>query len=141
MKSHRKMSSKHGKRSKKVFNRRCRKRKTCRKNKQHRTKRHMGGDVDLDLEMGPEIQDVEPYAVPPDPQRFEKLEQQMRMRPGSPEEVDAVFSGPTPEQKQEMERNQMEDEDSFNKDPFSNEDLKIFSSKGGKLRRRRYARK
>ena len=112
----------------------CRTKKHRTHKRKHRISKRMRRGGTDDLEMGPEIKDIQPYPVPPDPERFKRLEERMRMRPGSPEEVDAVFSGPTPEQKQEKERSTMGDEDPLNKDPFDNEKLTIFSSEGGRRR-------
>ena len=95
-----------------------------------RTKKRRGGN---DEEMGPIPPDVEPYAIPPDPQRFDdlnkKLIQTNLSRPVSPQEAETFFSGPTPEGKEILERGQMGDED-----PFELEELQIF--RGGKTRRR-----
>lgn len=95
-----------------------------------------GGDV-RDIETGPD-QYIEPMkTVPPDPERFNKYNKQMvsdSSRPVSREAVEDVFSGPTPEQKTEKERQMMEDEDPQYADPWK--DFTIFSNKGGKSRRR-----
>jgi hypothetical protein len=101
-----------------------------------KTKKRRGG---YDEEMGPNPPDVEPYSVPPDPKRFDdfnkKFVQSNLVRPSSPQEVESVFSGPTPEGKESLERGQMSWEDPLNQDPFDREQLEIF--KGGKTRRRR----
>jgi hypothetical protein len=105
-----------------------------------KTKKRRGGN---DEEMGPPIKSVEPYDIPPDPKRFEDLEKKMLKsnlsRPSSPQEVESVFSGPTPEGKEVIERNTMAWEDPLNQDPFDREQLQIF--KGGKTRKRRYRKK
>ena len=89
-----------------------------------KTKKLRGGN---DEEMGPNIPDVKPYPVPPDPQRFERYERQMRTRPAQPGEAARLFAGPNPEQRQAMEANQMANEDPLNMDPFQREELQIFS--------------
>lgn len=112
------------------------------KNKNCRTRRRKGGDPydnsdkegNSDIEMGPEISPIEPYQVPPDPGRFKRYDEVMRSRPASPEEVSAVFSGPTPEEKQAMERREMTLEDPMIVNPFDQE-LKVFSRGGRKTRR------
>lgn len=96
-------------------------------------KRRAGG---YDIEMGPEIQPIKPYAVPPDPLRFKKYDEQFRSRPASPEEVDSLFSGPTPEDRQAMERRKMGLEDPRDVNPFEQE-LKIFTRGGRRTRKRR----
>lgn len=95
-------------------------------------KRKAGG---YDIEMGPEIMPIKPYPVPPDPERFKKYDEQFRSRPASPEEAVSLFSGPTPEARQAMERRKMGLEDPRDVNPFEQE-LKIFS-RGGKSRKRR----
>jgi hypothetical protein len=94
-----------------------------------KTKKRRGG---TDEEMGPEVSDVLPYSVPPDPERFKHFEKTLRSLPVSPEEAAKIFAGPTPELKQIKEGHQMANEDPLNKDPFDREDLEIFSKKGGK---------
>jgi len=104
-----------------------------------KTKKRRGGGEDLDIEMGPEQTEVKPYGVPPDPERFNKLNQKMLQsslsRPSSPKDVAAVFEGPTHKDREKHENKQMGDEDPLNIDPFIREDLTIY--KGGKTRRRR----
>lgn len=97
-----------------------------------KTKKRRGGD---DIEMGPEINSIQPYPVPPDPERFKKYEEQMRNRPISPHEAINLFSGPTPEGKQVIEREKMADEDPLNKDPYDREPLQIFTNGGRRQRR------
>lgn len=103
-----------------------------------KTKKRRGGN--RDEEMGPDIPKVEPYAIPPDPERFKNYEEQMRMQPVSPDEAERLFAGPTPEGKQAIERERMSDEDPLNQDPFDREPLQIFSNTGGKskTKKRRY---
>jgi hypothetical protein len=105
-------------------------------------KRKAGGlnnnDIDDELERlerGPEITPINPYPVPPDPDRFKRYEQQIRSRSASPEEARNLFSGPTPEAKQAMERREMGLEDPLNVGPYEREELKIFT-KGGRRTRR-----
>ena len=99
-----------------------------------KTKKRRGG---YDEEMGLVPTDVWPYPVPPDPRRFtdfnKKLLKSNLSRPSSPQEAEAVFSGPTPEGKETIERGQMASEDPLNQDPFDREELQIF--RGGKTRR------
>lgn len=97
-----------------------------------KTKKLRGGN---DEEMGPDIPEVQPYPIPPDPERFKQYEKEMRMRPSSPDEVEKVFAGPNPEEKQHIEGKKMADEDPLNMDPYQREELKIF--RGGKTRRRK----
>jgi hypothetical protein len=94
-------------------------------------KRKAGGGYDI--EMGPEQKDIKLYPVPPDPERFKKYDEQFRSRPASPEEAVSLFSGPTPEARQAMERRKMGLEDPRDINPFEQE-VKIFS-KGGKTRK------
>ena len=99
-----------------------------------KTKKRRGGN---DEEMGPDIPDVEPYPVPPDPERFARYEEQMRRRIPAPNEAERLFAGPTPEGKQAIEREKMADEDPLNIHPFNREELQIFSRTGGRRTRRR----
>jgi hypothetical protein len=105
-----------------------------------KTKRRKGGNNDTednnDIEMGPEIPPIESYPVPPHPDRFKRYDKLMRSRPSSPEEVSAVFSGPTPEEREAMERKEMFLEDPKDVNPF-NQELQIFSRGGRTSRRRR----
>lgn len=102
-----------------------------------KTKKRRGG---TDIEEGPEIPDVQPYPVPPDPQRFERYQQQMITRNAAPGEAERVFTSPNPEQRQSMETNLMGNEDPLNMDPFQREELQIFPSTGGKskTKKRKY---
>lgn len=102
-----------------------------------KTKKRRGGN---DEEMGPDIPDVEPYPVPPDPERFKLYEEKIRMRPSTPDETERVFAGPTPEEKQRMEIEKMGDEDPLNIHPYDRDDFEIFSRRGGKskTKKRRY---
>jgi hypothetical protein len=97
-----------------------------------KTKKRRGGG---DIEEGPEIPDVNPYPVPPDPERFSEHERRMRVRPVKTEEVEELFAGPTPEAKQVIEAEQMAMEDPLNQDPFDREELRIFSGEGGRRKR------
>ncbi len=97
-----------------------------------KTKKRRGG---RDIEEGPEIPDVEPYPVPPDPYRLAEYDRRMRNRPLKPGEAEKVFAGPTPEAEQAAEANMMASEDPLNQDPFYREDLQIFS-RGGRKRRK-----
>ena len=117
--------------------------KDC-KNKFCKTKKRSAGGVKEDndtedelerLEKGPEIKPIKPYPVPPDPERFKKYDQQFRSRSSSPEEAIEIFSGPTPEAKQAIERREMGLEDPLNIGPYDREELKIF--RGGRSRRKR----
>ena len=117
--------------------------KDC-KNKFCKTKKRRGGGLTEDndtedelerLEKGPEIKPIKPYPVPPDPERFKKYDQQFRSRSSSPEEAIEIFSGPTPEAKQAIERRKMGLEDPLNVGPYDREELKIF--RGGRRSRRR----
>lgn len=101
-----------------------------------KTKKRRGGDDDE--EMGPNIPDPSPYALPPDPERFKHYEEEMRMRPSSPDEAEKLFAGPNPEERQRIEREKMADEDPLNQDQWH--ELEIFSQKGGKskTKKRKY---
>lgn len=94
------------------------------------------GGNDNDIEMGPDIPDVEPYPIPPDPERFKNQEikaaQKSLSRPSSPQDAYDVFNGPTFEERERNERNNMSQYDT--KDDHKWEDLKIYH--GGKSRRR-----
>lgn len=100
-------------------------------------KRRAGSDTDYDIEMGPEPQEIKPYNVPPDPERFKKqnlkLIQSSLSRPSSPEEAASIFEGPTATERERDERNKMSQYDT--KDDPNWEELKIY--KGGKSTRRR----
>jgi hypothetical protein len=100
-----------------------------------KTKKRKGGN---DIEMGPEIMPIKPYPVPPDPERFKRYDEIIRSRPASPEEANELFSGPTPEDKQAMERKAMAWEDPLNVSPFEREELQIFTTGGRRSRRRSY---
>jgi hypothetical protein len=99
-----------------------------------------GGQGDEDIEIG-KITDV-PYMkyIPPDPKRFEnyqdKIIKSSLSRPISPVETEKMFEKGPPEKIQEQERMQMVQEDPLNMDPFDREPLQIFSSEGGKSRKR-----
>jgi len=111
-------------------------RKHTRKNRRNRRKR---GGEDPDIEMGP-VPNVEYMGtVPPDPKRFEEYDrkavERAFKRPSSPAETEAVFQGPTPDEKLKSEQMKMFYEDPHNRDPW--QDLTIFSDKGGKRTRKR----
>lgn len=104
----------------------------------NRRRNKKGGDI----ESGPEPVVAPMTSIPPDPERFNKYDAQMRAdlsKPVSKEMVENVFAGPTPEQKSEKERQMMENEDPQYADPWT--DLTIFSNTGGKRKRRRNKRK
>lgn len=98
-----------------------------------KTKKRRGGS---DIEEGPAIPDVDPYPVPPDPERFSEYERRMRAIPVKPGEAEQLFAGPTPEAKQAAEANIMASEDPLNQDPFYREEFRIFSGEGGRKRRK-----
>jgi hypothetical protein len=106
-------------------------RKYTRKNNRRRVKR--GGDIESGT-----VQEIAPMtSVPPDPERFTQQQQQMvreSLKPVSKQQVEAVFAGPTPEEKEKMNAEMMMDEDPLNKDPWSQ--LNIFSDKGGRRSRK-----
>jgi hypothetical protein len=108
--------------------------KYTRKNKRHRVKR--GGDIESGI-----VEDITPMkSVPPDPERFKKQQEQIiqeSLKPISNEEVDAVFAGPTPEEKERINNELMMDEDPLIKDPFERDEFTIFSAKGGRRTRKR----
>lgn len=113
--------------------------KYSRKIKSRRIKR--GG---FDIESGP-VSNVTPMkSVPPDPERFQRYDAQMRSdlaRPVSRDTAESIFSGPNPEQRLQQEQQMMSSEDPHYKDPW--QDLDIFSNRGGRKRskRRRHKRK
>ena len=103
-----------------------------------KTKKRRGGvrlEMD-DIEMGPEPNFEYMKSIPPDPERFKVYDEKLRMQPVKPGEAMKLFSGPNPEQKQAIERNQMVYEDPLYQDPYDKEELVIF--RGGKTRRKRY---
>jgi hypothetical protein len=108
--------------------------KYTRKNKRRRVKK--GGDIESGT-----VEDITPMKMtPPDPERFKKQQELMiqeSFKPVSKEEVDSVFAGPTPEEKEIMSNEHMMDEDPLNKDPFEREELTIFSNRGGRRTRKR----
>ena len=116
-------------------------RKYTRKNKRRRVKR---GGQDNDIESGI-VENVSPMSsIPPDPERFQRYEQQMRAeasRPVSREAAAAIFEGPNPEEKLRREQETMANEDPLNKDPFERDEFTIFSDKGGRKSRRRRTKK
>lgn len=119
-------------------------RKYTRKNKRYRRKNKRGGS---DIESGA-VENVSPMSsIPPDPERFQTMNQQIvsdSFKPISNEEAASVFDGPNPQEKLHIEEKMMANEDPLNKDPFDNEDLTIFSTdRGGKRtkKRRRNKRK
>jgi hypothetical protein len=105
-----------------------------------KTKKRRGGGEEYDIEMGPELSEVKPYGVPPDPERFDeynkKILRSSLSRPSSPQEAAAVFQGPTFEEREKMERTQMSKYDT--KDDPNWSEMEIY--KGGKTRRRRQRR-
>jgi len=112
-------------------------RKYTRKNKRYRRKR--GGS---DLESGPEPSQTYMDAVPPDPNRLQRMDQQIvseSFKPISNEEAASIFEGPSPEEKIHKETKMMANEDPLNKDPFEREELTIFGqdNRGGKRTKKR----
>ena len=99
-----------------------------------KTRKKRGGS---DIEMGPDVQPVKPYSVPPDPERFTRYEEKERMRPVTPDEARKIFEGPNPQEREAMENKQMGYEDPRDMDPFitRQDEFKIFS--GGKIKRRK----
>lgn len=108
--------------------------KYTRKNNKRRVKR--GGDIESGT-----IEDITPIKnIPPDPERFKKYDDEIRAelsKPISSKDATAFFEGPTPEQRQKIEKEMMSTEDPLNKDPFDREELTIFSKKGGRRTRRK----
>jgi len=99
-----------------------------------KTKKRRGGN---DIEMGPDVEPVDTYPVPPDPERFKQQELNMvreSLKPIKPTIAENFFAGPTPEQRTVIESNTMIDEDPHFKEPFQREELQIFT-RGGKRRR------
>lgn len=99
-----------------------------------KTKKRRGGN---DIEMGPDVEPVDTYPVPPDPERFKQQELNMvreSLKPIKPTIAENFFAGPTPEQRTVIESNTMIDEDPRFKEPFQREELQIFT-RGGKRRR------
>ena len=102
-----------------------------------KTKKRRGGDPDYDIEMGPQPRPIDPYKVPADPQRYKQQELNIireALKPIPASKAQAVFDGPTPEQRAVIESNAMIDEDPRFKEPFQIEELQIFK-RGGKRNR------
>lgn len=101
-----------------------------------KTKKRRGGNGEEDIEMGRDSPTDYLKKIPPDPERFKQYEEQIRMeafKPVTSKMTEAIFSGPTPEEKEELERQKMSWQDPRIRDPY--EDLKIFdNSSGGKKR-------
>ena len=114
--------------------------KSCNKSKKRR--RHISGGMEYDdIEIGRVSPSSYMTSIPPDPLRFKKYEEQIikeSQKPVSPEEVSSFYAGPTPEEKEKLEREKMMDEDPVYKDPFEVEELKIF--RAGKTRRQKTRR-
>ncbi len=104
-------------------------RKYSRKNKRRRVKR--GGDIESGT-----VEEIAPMtSVPPDPERFKRQQQQMireSLKPVSNKEAEAVFAGPTPEERERINAQGMMNEDPLNMDPWSG--LTIFGNTGGRRR-------
>jgi len=111
------------------------------KTKKRRGKNRRGGSNDYDLESGPEINIAPMKSIPPDPERFEKYNEEFikssLMRSSTPSETENVFANPNPNEREMIERTQMIDEDPLYKDPFEVEDLEIFKKNGGMRYRRK----
>jgi len=120
--------------------------KHTRKHKKHLRKYKRGGDDnENDIEMGPAVNVEYMDKIPPDPERFKKYEEKIvkeSFQPITREEMYSVFDEPNPEEKLNIEKEKMMDEDPRMKDPFDLEELKIFDNEGGrKSRRRRHKKK
>lgn len=120
--------------------------KHTRKHKKHLRKYKRGGDdIENDIEMGPAVNVEYMDKIPPDPERFKKYQEKIvkeSFQPITREEMYSVFDEPNPEEKLNIEKEKMMDEDPRMKDPFDVEELKIFDNEGGrKSRRRRYKKK
>lgn len=75
-----------------------------------------------DIEMGPDIPDVKPYPVSPEPKRFENYEEKMRTDTSEPGEVERVKMG---------------GEEPLNRDHWS--DLQLFTGgRKSKTKKRKY---
>jgi hypothetical protein len=123
-----------------------------RKNYKKRRSVKKGGaeedELDL-LEMG-KPSTLEPIKnIPPDPERFSEFEKDQVQRslstPVTPKEVEEVFSNPTPEERENLEKKEMFNEDPMYADSFDNEQLTIWGnnsqSQGGRKRKTRKIRK
>lgn len=99
-----------------------------------------GGDNDYDIEEGVPQTITPMKSVPPDPKRFDEFEkkmlQQSMSRSSSPFETTAFFEGPTPEEKQEIERQKMFNEDTSYNNPM-NESMEEWGTSGGKRKKKR----
>jgi len=99
----------------------------------NKTKKRRGGGKDNDIEMGPSPRQKYMGPIPPDPMRFDALQEKLRKhyanKPSTPEEVARFFDQGKPEERHKREIMDMAGEDTLG-DPFLNEDLEIFSRKG-----------
>ena len=113
------------------------------KRRRHRKMRRGGSDYE-DIEMG-RLTPVKPIGkLPPRPERIREHELRQIQRsfnPVSKMEVEKVFNGPTPEQRQVLESHTMLDEDPRFQDAFHREELRIFNRGGRHLRRSRKKRR
>jgi hypothetical protein len=122
-------------------------RKYTRKRRRHRVKRG-GQDKDnfIDLEKGPEVNYEYITNLPAKSDRFKQYERQMlkeSMKPITSSQAAAVFAGPNPEEREEMARQNLLNEDKRLGDRFDEEELKMwgnFETGGKKSRKRRRSR-
>jgi len=101
----------------------------CCKTKKKRAGRYIRGGMDEDLEFGRDSPTEYMKLVPADPERFKNLEDQERRKqlltPVSAEQVEEVFAGPNPKQKETIENELMKKEDLM--DPYGWNNLNTFS--------------
>jgi hypothetical protein len=114
-------------------------RKYTRRIRRRRVKR--GGDI----ESGTPEEIPQMDKLPPDPDRFKMYQDNLikeLQKVVSDEEAAAVYAGPNPKEKMEIEQKMMGDEDPLNQDPFYSRQLNIFSRGGRRTRKiRRNKRK
>jgi len=101
-----------------------------------------GGGEDYDIEQGPVIPIVPIKRIPTDPVRKQEELGRNLTSVISPDEAELVFSGPNPEERQRLERSEMEMYDKEDPDvtAYTSSDMKLFSE-GGKRKTRRVRRK
>lgn len=110
-----------------------------------KTKKRKGGEnkYPRDIETGAENETTDYIkAIPPDPERFQRYQQKMveESFKSQPKGTAAeLFDKPTPEEREQLEREAMMDQDPQYKEPFQAEELQIFS-KGGKTKKNRVKR-
>ena len=109
-----------------------------------RIHRKRGGGEDYDIEQGPVIPVVPLKRIPTDPVKRQAELGKSLTKKISPAEAESVFSGPNPEERQRLERSEMNMYDKEDPDvaAYTSSDMKMFSEGGRKKRKsRRVTRK